>query len=201
MLANTLILGSDGAIRSAATCMDAELEHAALDHDPAYKVDSRLAPSGRPTVMAAEVVSEPGADCLRIRAQFPANREEVDHDVTFELEASSGSTAFGVMDPTLMPRLRSLPATTILQARAAHHARPDAPGARRRRPVRHRRRIRPVARPAGRRQRPIVAGTVTRTGRRHGFRSLSFACSISTAPVSTTTAGVLRGGRRHGEDR
>ena len=37
-------------------------------------------------------------NCVRIRAQFPAHREQVGHGVTYELEPSSGSTAFGVMD-------------------------------------------------------------------------------------------------------
>ena len=43
-------------------------------------------------------VSTANMNCVRIRAQFPANPEEVGHDVTYELEPSSGSTAFGVMD-------------------------------------------------------------------------------------------------------
>ncbi len=43
-------------------------------------------------------VSTANLNCVRIRAQFPANPAIVGHDVTYELEPSSGSTAFGVMD-------------------------------------------------------------------------------------------------------
>ncbi len=43
-------------------------------------------------------VSTANMNCVRIRAEFPANPQEVGHDVTYELEPSSGSTAFGVMD-------------------------------------------------------------------------------------------------------
>ena len=43
-------------------------------------------------------VSTANMNCVRIRAEFPANPEQVGHDVTYKLEPSSGSTAFGVMD-------------------------------------------------------------------------------------------------------
>ena len=43
-------------------------------------------------------VSTANMNCVRITAEFPANPDVVGHDVTYEMEASSGSTAFGVMD-------------------------------------------------------------------------------------------------------
>ena len=45
-------------------------------------------------------VSTANMDCVRIKAVFPANpeAEDVGHDVTYDVEASSGSTAFGVVD-------------------------------------------------------------------------------------------------------
>ena len=76
------------------------------------------------------IVNEDGSDgtvrvatanmnCVRISAQFPANPEQVGHDVTYELEPSSGSTAFGVMDGhthgsiTLAPGDGESPATPV----------------------------------------------------------------------------------------
>ena len=60
VLANTLAFHG-GTIRSAATQQDASLGHAGIDHDPAHKVDWRLAadPVG---VTGVEIVSEAGAD-------------------------------------------------------------------------------------------------------------------------------------------
>ena len=43
-------------------------------------------------------VSTANMNCVRIRAEFPAHPDRVGHDVTYTMEASSGSTAFGVMD-------------------------------------------------------------------------------------------------------
>ena len=62
VLADTLALGG-GTIRSAATQMDAELSHDGLGHDPAHKVDWRLAPPAAeaPTVTGVAIVSDPGA--------------------------------------------------------------------------------------------------------------------------------------------
>ena len=60
VLADTLALDG-GTIRSAATRRDAVLGHAGLDHDPAHKVDWRLAPAP-PAVSEAAVVSDAGAD-------------------------------------------------------------------------------------------------------------------------------------------
>ncbi len=37
-------------------------------------------------------------NCVRIKAVFPTNPDEAGHDVTYDMEASSGTTAFGVMD-------------------------------------------------------------------------------------------------------
>ncbi|MDE0099313.1 MAG: hypothetical protein OXM87_06850 [Truepera sp.] len=43
-------------------------------------------------------LSTANMDCVRIKAEFPAYPNVVGHDVTYDLERSSGSTAFGVMD-------------------------------------------------------------------------------------------------------
>ena len=43
-------------------------------------------------------ISTANMDCVRIHAEFPANPDEVGHDVNYIMEASSGTTAFGVMD-------------------------------------------------------------------------------------------------------
>ena len=81
VLANTLE-ANGGTIRSAATGDDALLGHAGLDHDPAHKVDWRLAPaasssSGSPAVTGVTVVSDPGeddtyllGDTIRVRLAF-----------------------------------------------------------------------------------------------------------------------------------
>ena len=68
-------------------------------------------------------VSTANMNCVRIRAEFPANPEQVGHDVTYELEPSSGSTAFGVMDGhthgsiTLAPGDGESPATPVRSTR------------------------------------------------------------------------------------
>ena len=68
-------------------------------------------------------VSTANMNCVRIRAQFPANPDEVGHDVTYELEPSSGSTAFGVMDGhthasiTLAPGDGAAPGTGLRSTR------------------------------------------------------------------------------------
>ena len=68
-------------------------------------------------------VSTANVNCMRIRAAFPANPEVVGHDVTYELEASSGSTAFGVMDGhthasiTLAPGDGAAPGTGLRSTR------------------------------------------------------------------------------------
>ena len=76
VLANTLE-ANGGAIRSAATGTDAELGHDGLDHDPAHKVNWRLAPAGTVPVTGLEVVSDAGndgtyalGDTIRVRVTF-----------------------------------------------------------------------------------------------------------------------------------
>ena len=84
VLADTLILHGGATIRSAATQTDAAIGHGGLDHDPAHKVDWRLAPateapssSGPPSVTGVEVVSDAGSDStyllgdtIRVRLAF-----------------------------------------------------------------------------------------------------------------------------------
>ena len=43
-------------------------------------------------------ISTANMKCVRIKAVFPGNPEEVGHDVTYDMEDSTGTTAFGVMD-------------------------------------------------------------------------------------------------------
>ena len=43
-------------------------------------------------------ISTANMECVRIKASFPANPDVVGHDVIYDMEASSGSTAFGVVD-------------------------------------------------------------------------------------------------------
>ncbi len=43
-------------------------------------------------------ISTANMECVRIHAEFPANPDEAGHDVTYIMDASSGTTAFGVMD-------------------------------------------------------------------------------------------------------
>ena len=43
-------------------------------------------------------LSTANMDCVRIKAVFPADPDDVGHDVFYDMEASCGSTAFGVMD-------------------------------------------------------------------------------------------------------
>lgn len=43
-------------------------------------------------------ISTANMECVRIHARFPANPDETGHDVNYFMEASSGTTAFGVMD-------------------------------------------------------------------------------------------------------
>ena len=68
-------------------------------------------------------VSTANMNCLRIRAEFAANPEEVGHDVTYELEPSCGSTGFGVMDGhthgsiTLAPGEGESPTTPVRSTR------------------------------------------------------------------------------------
>ena len=78
VLADTLALGG-GTIRSAATETDAELGHEGLGHDPAHKVDWRLAPppAPAPAVTGVAVVSDAGGDAtyalgetIRVRLTF-----------------------------------------------------------------------------------------------------------------------------------
>ena len=78
VLADTLALGG-GTIRSAATETDAELGHEGLGHDPAHKVDWRLAPPPAPAPAATgvAVVSDAGGDAtyalgetIRVRVTF-----------------------------------------------------------------------------------------------------------------------------------
>ena len=78
VLADTLALGG-GTIRSAATGTDAELGHEGLGHDPAHKVDWRLAPppAPAPAVTGVAVVSDAGGDAtyalgetIRVRLTF-----------------------------------------------------------------------------------------------------------------------------------
>ena len=59
VLVNTLELGG-GTIRSVSAGSDAHLSHAGLGHDPAHKVDWRLAPVGAATVTGVAVVSDAG---------------------------------------------------------------------------------------------------------------------------------------------
>ena len=81
--ADSLALDGGAAIRSAATQTDAALGHAGIGHDPAHKVDWRLAPateassSGPPAVTGVEVVSDAGqdrtyllGDVIRVRLGF-----------------------------------------------------------------------------------------------------------------------------------
>ena len=84
VLADTLALHGGATIRSAATQTDAALGHAGSGHDPAHKVDWRLAPagaeassSGPPSVTGVEVVSDAGSDStyllgdtIRVRLAF-----------------------------------------------------------------------------------------------------------------------------------
>ena len=82
VLANSLALDGGAAIRAAATQTDALLGHAGIGHDPAHKVDWRLAPapgasSGPPAVTGVEVVSDSGqdrtyllGDVIRVRLGF-----------------------------------------------------------------------------------------------------------------------------------
>ena len=84
VLADTLGLHGGATIRSAATETDALLGHMGRDHDPAHKVDWRLAPpgaeassSGPPSVTGVEVVSDAGqdstyllGDTIRVRLAF-----------------------------------------------------------------------------------------------------------------------------------
>lgn len=43
-------------------------------------------------------ISTANMECVRIKADFPADPDKVGHNVTYEMETSSGTTAFGVMD-------------------------------------------------------------------------------------------------------
>ena len=81
VLADTLGLDGGAAIRSTATGDDALLGHTGLAHDPAHKVDWRLAPpaapGGAPAVAGVAVVSDAGADntyllgdTIRVRLTF-----------------------------------------------------------------------------------------------------------------------------------
>ena len=84
VLADTLALHGGATIVSAATQTDAALGHTGLGHDPAHKVDWRLAPpgteapsSGPPSVTGVEVVSDAGqdntyllGDTIRVRLAF-----------------------------------------------------------------------------------------------------------------------------------
>ena len=80
VLADSLILDGGAAIVSTATGEDALLGHAGLAHDPAHKVDWRLAPApvpGAPAVTGVAVVSDAGADgtyllgeTIRVRLTF-----------------------------------------------------------------------------------------------------------------------------------
>ena len=83
MLADTLALDGGATIVSAATQTDAALGHTGRAHDPAHKVDWRLAPatapssSGPPSVTGVEVVSDAGqdstyllGDTIRVRLAF-----------------------------------------------------------------------------------------------------------------------------------
>ena len=85
VLADTLDANGGATIRSAATRTDAALGHAGLGHDPAHKVDWRLAPagteeppsSGPPAVTGVQVVSDAGSDgtyllgeVIRVRLAF-----------------------------------------------------------------------------------------------------------------------------------
>ena len=84
VLADTLALDGGATIRSTETQTDAALGHTGRAHDPAHKVDWRLAPpgteassSGPPSVTGVEVVSDAGSDdtyllgdTIRIRATF-----------------------------------------------------------------------------------------------------------------------------------
>ena len=78
VLADTLALNG-GTIRSAVTETDAELSHEGLGHDPAHKVDWRLAPPPvpAPAVTGVAVVSDAGSDAtyalgetIRVRVTF-----------------------------------------------------------------------------------------------------------------------------------
>ncbi len=76
VLANTL-QANGGAIRSASAGTDAALGHDGLNHDPAHKVDWRLAPTGTASVTGVEVVSDSGSDdtyalgeTIRVRVTF-----------------------------------------------------------------------------------------------------------------------------------
>ena len=85
VLADTLALHGGATIVSAATRTDAALGHTGRAHDPAHKVDWRLAPpgteasssSGPPSVTGVEVVSDAGSDdtyllgdTIRVRLAF-----------------------------------------------------------------------------------------------------------------------------------
>ena len=76
VLADTLE-ANGGAIRSASTGTDAGFGHDGLDHDPAHKVDWRLAPAGTASVTGVEITSDPGDDdtyalgeTIRVRLTF-----------------------------------------------------------------------------------------------------------------------------------
>ena len=88
VLADSLALHGGATIRSAATQTDAALGHSGSDHDPAHKVDWRLASAteasvtaasatGPPSVTGVEVVSDAGSDdtyllgdTIRVRLAF-----------------------------------------------------------------------------------------------------------------------------------
>ena len=76
VLADTLE-ANGGAIRSVSGGTDAGLGHYGLDHDPAHKVDWRLAPAGTASVTGVEITSDPGDDdtyalgeTIRVRLTF-----------------------------------------------------------------------------------------------------------------------------------
>ena len=96
VLGNTLALGG-GTIRSAATAADAELAHEGLGHDPAHKVDWRLAP-GAASVTGVAVTSDAGGD------DTYALGEKIRVTVTFgeavEVDTSGGTPRLTIdLDP------------------------------------------------------------------------------------------------------
>ena len=96
VLADTLALNG-GTIRSAATEMDAALAHDGLAHDPAHKVDWRLAPAA-PAVTGVAVTSDAGGDGTYALGERV--RVTVTFDEAVAVDAAGGTPALAIdLDP------------------------------------------------------------------------------------------------------
>ena len=96
VLADTLALNG-GTIRSAATEMDAALAHDGLGHDPAHKVDWRLAPAPA-SVTGVAVTSDAGRDGTYALGERV--RVTVTFDEAVEVDAAGGTPALAIdLDP------------------------------------------------------------------------------------------------------